>query len=76
MRFAIADHHAVDMPVELTEALSLLPRAGSVWNELTPGKRCGFAHQVREVKTPPTRTRRVAKVIAELEAMQHVAAGL
>ena len=67
MRFRIADQDAVDMPEALSTALSLDPAAANAWSDLTPGKKRGFAHIVHGAKTDPTRTRRVAEVIAALK---------
>ena len=66
MRFRIADQTAVDVPSELASALSLDPAADAAWGTLTPGGRRGFAHLVHGAKSPETRARRVAEVLAAL----------
>ena len=71
MRFRIADQDAVDMPEALSAALALDPAAANVWSNLTPGKKRGFAHIVHGAKTDPTRTRRVAEVIAALKGQSN-----
>jgi hypothetical protein len=66
MRFRIADQNAVDVPPELTAGLSGDPVADAAWVTLTPGGRRGFAHLVHGAKSPETRARRVAEVLAAL----------
>jgi len=66
MRFGIADQDAVDVPAALADALVRDEGARAAWDALTPGRRRGLAHRVHGARTPETRARRVAEVIAEL----------
>jgi len=66
MRFRIADQAAVDVPPELAAAIARDAAAQQAWAALTPGKRRGHAHRVRDAKGEATRARRVAEVITLL----------
>ena len=66
MRFDIADQNAVDIPAELSRALSENHEARRVWTMLTPGRQRGLTHLVHSAKTDTTRARRVQDVIATL----------
>jgi len=63
VRFSVADQDAVEVPVELAEALGELPDLKEIWDAWTPGKRRGFAHRVASAKQASTRTKRVAEVL-------------
>ena len=64
--FRIADQDAVDVPLELEQALSANHAASSVWDKLTAGKRRGYAHRVSSAKRASTRAARVKEVLEEL----------
>jgi hypothetical protein len=66
IQFNVGDQNAVDVPQELSRALEVNERANSVWNELTPGKRRGFAYRVNSAKRRETRENRVDEVIEHL----------
>ncbi len=66
VQFNIGDQNAVDVPQELNQALNVNDTANSVWNELTPGKRRGFAYRVNSAKRRETRENRVEEVIHDL----------
>lgn len=63
IQFRIADQNAVDVPDELRKALEVNDRARVVWNELTPGRKRGYAYRVASAKRPETRENRVQEVI-------------
>ena len=65
--FEIADQDAVDVPLELQQALEEDSESAKIWDNLTPGKRRGFAYRVSSAKQPATRSRRVAEVLEALD---------
>lgn len=69
IQFNIGDQNAVDVPRELSRALSIHQKAKAVWNELTPGKQRGFAYRVDSAKRRETRENRVEEVIGQLKKL-------
>jgi len=66
VRLRPAPEAHVDVPDDITFAV----RAAGVidaWEALTPGKRRGMLHHIGTAKTAPTRNKRIAALIAELE---------
>jgi len=61
--FRIADQNAVDVPSELERALAANATAKQAWDELTPGKKRGYAYRVSSAKRMETRENRVDEVI-------------
>ncbi len=70
MRFAVDDQDRVDVPAALEDALNRRPDMRAIWEEITPGKRRGFAHQVAQAKTSATIRRRIDEVMDALSAWQ------
>lgn len=66
IQFNIGDQDAVDVPQELEHALNVNSQAKGVWEELTSGKRRGFAYRVNSAKRRETRANRVDEVIEQL----------
>ena len=66
IQFDIADQDAVEVPTELRFALEVNDQAASIWSDLTPGKRRGFAYRVSSAKRRETRANRVEEVINDL----------
>ena len=66
LRFLVANQDYVEVPPELSLALSENVAAAEVWESLSAGKRRGFAHRVLSAKTAPTKAKRVAEVLAGL----------
>ncbi|MEM1235918.1 MAG: YdeI/OmpD-associated family protein [Pseudomonadota bacterium] len=67
LAFRYDDPDAVDVPLELTEALAEDETAKGVWDALTAGARRGFSHRVAGAKTSETRQKRVQEVLLALE---------
>ena len=63
LRPAPADR--VDLPDDLAAALRA-SGAGPAWEALSPGRRRGLLHGVDAARTPPTRARRIAALLAGL----------
>ncbi len=61
--FRIADQNAVDVPSELQRALSANATAKEAWDQLTAGKKRGYAYRVSSAKRMETRENRVDEVI-------------
>ena len=70
IQFNIADQNAVDMPAELTHALNVNERANTVWSDLTPGRRRGFAYRVSSAKRRETRENRIEEVMEQLLCLE------
>lgn len=64
--FTIIDQTHVAMPLALRQALDGHPRATTAWDELTPGKRRGWAFRVASAKRPETIQLRVEEVLRAL----------
>lgn len=64
--FEIDDQDAVDVPVELAEAIAQDDMAARIWGELTPGKQRGFSYMVDSAKRTETRERRAKEVLEML----------
>lgn len=60
--FGVADQDAVEVPRELEFALQANPRAMKIWEQITPGKKRGFAHRVASAKRAETRENRIEEV--------------
>lgn len=58
----------VEVPDDLRAALAESPGAAAKWDRLSYSKQKAHATSVRAAKAADTRARRIAKVIAELEA--------
>jgi len=54
-------------PDDLAAALAAKPGATEAFNASAPSKRKEFVRQVNDAKTPETRERRIAKIVAELD---------
>ncbi|MEM7738066.1 MAG: YdeI/OmpD-associated family protein [Deinococcota bacterium] len=63
VRFEVVDQEAVDIPLELQQALSENSQAADAWEALTVGKRRGLTHRISSAKTAKTRTRRLQEVL-------------
>ena len=61
--FRIADQNAVDVPNELKRALAANSNAKQAWDELTVGKKRGYAYRVASAKRMETREKRVDEVM-------------
>ena len=61
--FRIADQNAVDVPNELERALRANSNAKQAWDELTVGKKRGYAYRVASAKRMETREKRVDEVM-------------
>jgi hypothetical protein len=60
---------ANDDQVELADDIALALRVAGLtadWAALTPGKRRGFLHRIETARTAPTRTKRIAELLAGL----------
>lgn len=68
--FEIDDQDAVDVPEELLMALEQDEAAAAIWQELTPGKKRGFAHMVNSAKRVETRQCRAADVIEMVNELE------
>jgi len=68
IRFKLEPADLVELPAELTEALSADAEAEAVWQTLTPGKQRGLAYMVGNAKQEVTRRKRAAKLIADLRS--------
>lgn len=66
VRFRRADPERVSVPPELAQALGRDRDADRRWHDLTAGRKRGLSHYVDSAKTPATRTRRVAAVLAAI----------
>jgi hypothetical protein len=66
VRFNIADQDAVALPEELELALDADPDAREAWEQLTPGRRRGFAHLVGKPKSEATRQRKADELVERL----------
>jgi hypothetical protein len=66
VRLRPAPDDAVDTPPDVALALS---DAGvtAAWDALTPGKRRGILYKIDTARTAPTRAKRIAALVAELE---------
>ena len=53
-------------PDDLAAAMAAKPGATEAFNASAPSKRKEFVRQVNDAKTPETRERRIAKIVAEL----------
>ena len=58
----------LDMPTELTQALRGNRRAGSAFDELTPGRQREYANYIAEAKRADTRARRIEKILPMIAA--------
>ena len=70
IQFNIGDQNAVDMPSELAHALNVNERANTVWRDLSPGKRRGFAYRVSSAKRRETRENRIEEVMEQLRRLE------
>ncbi len=72
VRFCIADQDAVNVPDALRLALAANEQAAIAiaWEQITSGRRRGFAHRVASARTVATRNRRVAEVLKALIKIQ------
>ncbi|MEM6277988.1 MAG: YdeI/OmpD-associated family protein [Verrucomicrobiota bacterium] len=61
--FDIADQDAVDVPLELEEALARSPHLQKKWESLTPRKRRCFAFRVSKAKRPETREAKAEEIL-------------
>lgn len=66
VEFQLDAPDSVDVPAELQAALERNRCAQDAWNELTPGKRRGFAHMVNSAKLPATKRKRVEEIVDQL----------
>jgi hypothetical protein len=62
------DPDEVRLPGALAEALDAAPDLRAAWDGLTAGARRGFVHRVGSARREETRARRVAEVLAALDA--------
>jgi Bacteriocin-protection, YdeI or OmpD-Associated len=60
------DQNAVEMPGALQEWLRQNTRLQEIWDRLTPGKKRGFAHQIKTAKTIKTREKRLEALEIQL----------
>jgi hypothetical protein len=67
VRLRPAPDDVVDTPPDVAAALSA---AGvtATWDALTPGKRRGLLYKIDTAKTAPTRAKRIAALVTELQA--------
>ena len=63
VRFNVGDQDYVDISAELQQALDDNPTAMALWDNLTAGRKRGFATLVNSAKRSATREARAAKVI-------------
>lgn len=63
---AYAGPAAMEVPAELTEALSENPEAKAMWDTLTSQNRYAILHRLHNLKRPETRTRKIADDVAML----------
>ena len=66
VRLRKADPDLVETPEDVMAALQAAGNS-AIWSALTAGKRRGLLYQVASAKRASTRTRRIEKLIAELE---------
>lgn len=66
--FEIVNSEIVEIPPDLESALERDQFNAFKWDCLTPGTKRGFLHQINQAKTPETRARRIAKMLAKLSA--------
>lgn len=66
--FEIVDSEIVEIPPDLEAALERDQFNAFKWDCLTPGTKRGFLHQINQAKTPETRAKRIAKLLAKLSA--------
>ena len=66
LRFDVEADDAVDMPSELSAALTEVDGAREAFDALSPGRQRGHAHQVRSAKQEATRRKRARKIANEL----------
>lgn len=66
VRRSIADQTAVDIPHDFELALEKNPRARTVWNSLSPGKKRGYVHRIASAKRDDTREKRIFEVLDNL----------
>jgi len=64
--FTLEARDAVDIPAELEAALAAMPEAVPYWEELTPGRKRGFAHMINTAVRPETRERRAREILKSL----------
>ncbi|MBA3869611.1 MAG: DUF1905 domain-containing protein [Anaerolineae bacterium] len=55
-----------ELPEDLAAALAVKPGATEAFHAAAPSKRKEFVRQVTDAKTPETRERRIAKIVADL----------
>lgn len=67
IRLRPAPDDRVDTPPDVAAALAAAGLTAR-WEALTPGKRRGLLYKIDTAKTAPTRSKRIAALIADLEA--------
>ena len=67
VRLRPAPTDQVDVPDDVTKALRAADRTAH-WDSLSPGKRRGVLHQITSAKRAETREKRIAKMLADLQA--------
>jgi hypothetical protein len=67
IRLRPAPDDRVDTPPDVVAALAAAGLTAR-WEALTPGKRRGLLYKIDTAKTAPTRSKRIAALIADLEA--------
>lgn len=65
IRLRPAAPDAVELPGDVAAAIRSAGRQAA-WDALSPGKRRGMLYKVANAKTAPTRTKRIAALVAEL----------
>jgi Bacteriocin-protection, YdeI or OmpD-Associated len=65
VRLRPAPDGLVDLPDEVAAAL-MAQGALTAWDALSPGKRRAMLYQVNAAKTPPTRQKRIARLVQDL----------
>jgi hypothetical protein len=69
VRLRPAPDTEADTPDDITQAL-LAHGQMTAWQALTPGRRRGLIYKIDTAKTPQTRAKRIAALVAELGAQQ------